>query len=91
MENPEANVLRRLRKIEGQVKGVERMVEQQRPCDEVLIQVMAARAALDQVATQVVGKYVDECLASLPPDKAKESIARILQLITRIPIPSASP
>ncbi|TAK37062.1 MAG: metal-sensitive transcriptional regulator [Chloroflexota bacterium] len=80
MEAPEERIIRRLHKIEGQVRGLERMVEQHRACDEVLIQVLAARAALDRVAAEIIGTHVEECLTSQPPEKARESIARILRL-----------
>lgn len=56
------------------------MVEEHRACDDVLIQVMAARAALDRVAAEIIGAHVDDCLASQPPERARESIARILRL-----------
>ena len=88
MEAPEERIIRRLRKIAGQVRGLERMVEQHRPCDEVLIQIMAARAALDKVAAEIIGAHVDDCLSSLPPEKVRESITRILRLTGRVTSPT---
>ena len=41
---------KRLRRVEGQVRGVERMVEEDRPCIDVLTQISAVQAALDKVA-----------------------------------------
>ena len=40
-------ILQNLRRIEGQVKGIQRMVTEERQCDEVLTQIMAVKAALD--------------------------------------------
>ncbi len=83
MLEDDQEVLRRLRKIEGQVKGLQRMVEEGRDCEQVLTQVLAARAALDQVALKMVKTHIGDCLLNLPPDKAKMNIARALELIAR--------
>ncbi len=79
------DVLLRLRKVEGQVKGLQRMVEDHRACEQVLTQMLAVRAALDQVALRLVQTHIADCLASQPPEKAKATIARALELIARRP------
>ena len=76
-------VLDRLARIEGQIRGVSKMIQEQRPCDQVLMQVMAARAALEKVAATVVSSGIDECLA-LPPEQARERIHRSIQLFTKV-------
>ncbi|MCL5958199.1 MAG: metal-sensitive transcriptional regulator [Chloroflexi bacterium] len=76
-------IMRRLRKVEGQVKGLQKMVEEARGCEDVLTQVLAARAALDQVALRIVKTHIGDCLGTQPPEKAKANIARALELITR--------
>ncbi|HLC29919.1 MAG TPA: metal-sensing transcriptional repressor, partial [Dehalococcoidia bacterium] len=48
----------RLRRIEGQVRGIQRMVTEERPCDDVLAQVMAVRAALERAAALLVENYL---------------------------------
>ena len=58
-----SDVLRRLRRIEGQVGGLLRMVEQDRYCVEVLTQVNATRAALQKVEEQVLRDHVAHCVA----------------------------
>jgi len=83
MIEEDQEVVRRLRKVEGQVKGLQKMIEEGRGCEQVLTQVLAARAALDQVALRIVKSHIGDCLVSLPPDKAKANIARALELITR--------
>ena len=54
-------VLRRLERIEGQVRGIKRMVEEERPCVEVLTQISAAHEALRSVAKIVMHKYLTTC------------------------------
>jgi DNA-binding FrmR family transcriptional regulator len=58
-----AQVEQRLRRIAGQVGGIQRMVEQDRYCVDVLLQVAAVRAALDQVGKLVLGSHVETCVA----------------------------
>jgi CsoR family transcriptional regulator, copper-sensing transcriptional repressor len=77
------DVLDRLSRIEGQVRGVSKMVQEHRPCDQVLMQVMAARAALEKVAGIVATYGIEECLA-LPPEEARNAIIHSVTLLTRI-------
>jgi DNA-binding FrmR family transcriptional regulator len=53
----------RLRRIEGQVRGVQRMVEEDRYCIDVLTQVNATRAALESVALQLLADHTEHCVA----------------------------
>ena len=58
-----AKVEQRLRRIAGQVAGIQRMVEEDRYCVDVLLQVAAARAALDQVGRLILTGHVERCVA----------------------------
>lgn len=55
--------LLRLRRIEGQVKGLVRMVEDRRYCVDILTQIRAARAALKRVEDGVLREHVEHCVA----------------------------
>jgi CsoR family transcriptional regulator, copper-sensing transcriptional repressor len=55
-------VLSRLRRIEGQVRGIEKMVDDDRYCIDVLTQVNAARAALESVALQLLADHTEHCV-----------------------------
>jgi len=61
-ENKEA-FARRLRRIEGQVRGVQRMVEADTYCIDILTQIGAIRGALDKVATSLLGDHLAHCVA----------------------------
>jgi len=54
---------KRLRRIEGQVRGVERMVEEDRYCIDVLTQISAIQAALDKVALGLLDDHAKHCIA----------------------------
>ena len=55
-------LLRRLSRLEGQVRGVSRMVEEERYCFDVLTQISAIRAALDKVALGLVDGHARHCM-----------------------------
>ena len=61
-KNVETAIQTRLRRIEGQVAGLQRMLETGRDCAEVAQQVAAARAALDRVAIDLVAAGLERCL-----------------------------
>lgn len=78
-----ADLLRRLRRIEGQTRGVARMVEEGRDCQEVLQQLAAIRAAAYQVSVQVVRSFAFECIqaADESPEEMIEALTRALTQI----------
>jgi CsoR family transcriptional regulator, copper-sensing transcriptional repressor len=55
-------VLNRLARVEGQIRGLSRMVEQERYCIDVLTQIQAARAALDSIALSLLNDHVRNCM-----------------------------
>jgi len=59
-----ADLLRRVRRIEGQARGVARMIEEDRDCREVLQQLAAIRSAAHQATVALVRAYATECVAS---------------------------
>ncbi len=87
MEEKE-KVIARLRRIEGQVRGLERMIEEESPCEDILTQVMAARSALDQAALQVISDYLDHCvldaLGGEDGSRIRNRLQRVLELMLRI-------
>ncbi len=83
MVTTEGDLTVRLHRIEGQVRGIGNMLEANRPCEEVLIQLLAVRTAIDRVTSQVVSSRINECLTSQPPETATRSIQRIVELLLR--------
>ena len=60
---PRTEVNSRLKKIEGQLKGLQIMVEQERDCVDIMVQLSAAKAGLESVAGLVLRNYTAICLA----------------------------
>ena len=83
LEHQRQQVIERLHKIEGQVRGIARMVEDGRDCEAVITQVLAARAALDRTAAQIASGFVGECLQR-DGVRAGARISRVISLISRI-------
>ena len=58
----EAEIAMRLRRIEGQARGLQRMLEDQRDCEDMMTQTMALRSALDQVGARLMQYHLEHCL-----------------------------
>ena len=68
----EEALLQRLKRIEGQVRGLQRMVAERRDCHDIITQLLAARSALDQVGLMLLNDQLDRCLPVT--DEAAEGI-----------------
>ncbi|NET09332.1 MAG: metal-sensitive transcriptional regulator [Merismopedia sp. SIO2A8] len=55
-------VVNRLSRIEGHIRGIKTMVQDSRPCPDVLVQIAAVRGALDRVARLILDEHLDECV-----------------------------
>lgn len=56
-------IVNRLSRIEGHIRGIKTMVQESRPCPEVLVQVAAVRGALDRVARIILDEHLTQCIA----------------------------
>ena len=74
----------RLRRIEGQVRGVERMVEDDRYCIEVLTQIAAIQAALDKVALGLLDGHAHTCVIGADPSEQDARTAEMMAAIGRL-------
>jgi DNA-binding FrmR family transcriptional regulator len=80
-------LLARLRRIEGQVRGLHRMVEDDRYCIDVLTQISSATRALQSVAVSMLDDHVRHCVADAieqGPESADEKITEALDVISRL-------
>lgn len=83
--NPETEaILNRLRRIEGQIRGIHRMLAEDRVCEDVVTQLMAARSSLDQVGLLIIDRHIDRCLVGdADPAQALENLQQALRLWLR--------
>lgn len=68
-----ARILNRLRRLEGQIRGLQSMVESGQDCEAVLTQVMAAKAALNRVGLHIIAHSMKTCL-TIPDDATREEV-----------------
>ena len=81
--------LSRLRRIAGQVQGVQRMVEEKKYCIDIITQIQAARSALRAVELKILEKHLTHCVndafTSGSVRDADEKMAELLQILKRQP------
>jgi len=74
----------RLRRISGQVGGLERMVEEERYCIDILTQISAAQAALDKVALALLGEHARHCVIGATPEDREELTDEMMGAVGRL-------
>lgn len=75
----------RLKRIEGQARGIQRMLEEGRPCEDIVTQLSALRNAVDKVATHVILENLEACILSdNPAIDPKDAIREAKRLILRL-------
>jgi len=82
-----SKLLNRLGRLEGQVRGIARMIEEDRYCIDVLTQLRAARAAMDRVETEMLRDHLNHCIegaiVSGDADEQRRKAAELIQLLER--------
>lgn len=78
------DLLKRLRRIEGQVRGVQGMVEDDRYCIDVLTQISAIQAALDKVALGLMDDHARHCIAGAEGDAQAEKTDELMAAVGRL-------
>jgi DNA-binding FrmR family transcriptional regulator len=77
-------LLKRLRRIEGQVRGVESMVEDDRYCIDVVTQITAIQAALDKVALNLLEDHAAHCVVGADPELRDERTEELMGAVKRL-------
>ena len=79
-----AATIRRLKSIEGHVRGISRMIEEDAYCMEVILQIRAVQAALEKVAKLSLKDHLDHCVVSAvrgdDPDQREKVLAEIMNV-----------
>ena len=77
-------LLTRLRRIEGQIRGIEGMVQDDRYCIDILTQISAAQAALDKVALGLLDGHAHTCVIGADPQKQDERTEEMMAAVGRL-------
>lgn len=79
-----AAIIRRLRRVEGQIKGITKMVSEDQFCGDVLIQIAAARAALNNAGGLILENYMKVCLDGyVDGDKEPEDLDELIAILLK--------
>lgn len=84
MERTDSDIQVRLRRVEGQIRGIINMLGEGKSCEQVVTQILAARAAMDRVATEVLKCHVSEALAEPDPVDARNRVLRVFDLLNKL-------
>ena len=82
-------LVKRLARIEGQIRGISKMVDEERYCTDILGQINAARAALDKVALGILDDHARHCLVggaggpANPDDQVEELMTAVGRMLSR--------
>ena len=74
------DIINRLSRVEGQVRGIKKMIEEKRTCEEIITQYSATKSALKKAGSMIMKKYLQECLVtSKEPQEQVDSLLKILE------------
>jgi CsoR family transcriptional regulator, copper-sensing transcriptional repressor len=86
LDELQKNVISRMRKIEGQIRGIQRMVEQGKECEDILVQFRAVRSALKSTTAVVLTRYLRKCqekaVAEQSPEEAYAQLHKTIKVLT---------
>jgi DNA-binding FrmR family transcriptional regulator len=77
-------LLKRLRRVEGQVRGVQGMVDDDRYCVDILTQISAIQAALDKVALGLLDEHARHCVMGAPDDEQADKTDELMTAVGRL-------
>lgn len=83
-EKIKKNVLSRMKRIEGQVRGIQRMIEAGKECEDILVQVRAVRSALQSANKLILKRYMLRCYADAVEsgNDEKEALDKFIKVLT---------
>ena len=80
MDQEKTRLLNRLRRIEGQIKGIQKMLETEQCCSEILVQIAAVRAAINRVGGLLFERFAKNCLAgAATPEAQQQALSDLLR------------
>ena len=82
-EEERKRLLNRLRRLAGQIRGLQTMIESGQECDAVLTQVMAAKSALNQVGLHIIGHAMKACLVDEEAESRDEIIDEAIKVFLK--------
>ncbi|HWR06779.1 metal-sensitive transcriptional regulator [Sporomusa sp.] len=83
-DKEKTDIKKRLRRTSGQINGIEKMIDEGRYCVDVLQQIMAARAALNQVALIMIESYTKSCVVNaIKENRTEEAVDELMGVLSK--------
>lgn len=77
-------IISRLRRVEGQIKGIQKMVEEEKFCGDILTQIAAARAALNNAGGLILENYMKVCLLNyISGDSTTDDLDKLVDILLK--------
>ncbi len=83
-EESTQELIRRLSRIEGQIRGIQRMLKERRSCDEILVQISAVRSALSGVAVRLLEDHVESCVKPSAEAGDTKALEELLEAVKKL-------
>ncbi len=74
-------IIVRLRRVEGQIKGIQKMVEEDKFCGDILVQISASRSALNNVGGIILENYMKNCILEAP--EGEEDLNKLIEIMLK--------
>jgi CsoR family transcriptional regulator, copper-sensing transcriptional repressor len=83
-DDADRDLLNRMKRIEGQIRGLQRMLSDDEDCSELIAQICAARNALDSLGAAILARRIGECLSKAGDPQSRAGIQQALSLFMRV-------
>jgi CsoR family transcriptional regulator, copper-sensing transcriptional repressor len=83
MQEERQNVINRLNRIEGQIKGIRKMIQEEQNCSEVLMQIAAVKAAVNNVGTLVFQTHFRHCLENAVAQGETDFVDEVMKMLSK--------
>jgi DNA-binding FrmR family transcriptional regulator len=80
-EEKKKKIVNRLRTIQGHISGIEKMIEEDRPCEDILVQVGAIRSSISRVGMVILEDYAKECILLESEDVDQDALDRVIGML----------
>lgn len=85
LEEQQRNLISRIRTIKGHLGGIEKMIEEKKSCEQILVQIAAVKSAMDKVGLAMIENYAEECIIAAvgDPDAVQKKVKDIVKTFSK--------
>ncbi|RAO99379.1 hypothetical protein PW5551_04390 [Petrotoga sp. 9PW.55.5.1] len=82
-KNDKENLINRLKRIEGQVRGLQKMLEEERRCEDILTQLSAVKGALNKAAEEIMRGYTKSCIIEYEKSGNDKMLDELIEVLSK--------